>query len=133
MIPAAAPDNQAAVLVSLDFGDPAPYDAAVVLLQLARRAGIGRHAAVRGRRQRPDAKFYAGSGKVAEIGAAAAALNAGWVIFNHNLSPAQERNLEAELKCRVLDRTGLILEIFSQRAQTSEGKLQVELAQLEHL
>jgi len=133
LIPAAAPDNRAAVLVSLDFGDPAPEDAAEELLQLARSAGIRRHAGVRGRRQRPDAKFYAGSGKVAEIGAAAAALNAGWVIFNHNLSPAQERNLEAELKCRVLDRTELILEIFSQRAQTSEGKLQVELAQLEHL
>jgi GTP-binding protein HflX len=133
LIPAAAPDNRAAVLVSLDFGGPAPEDAAAELLQLALSAGIRRHAEVRGRRQRPDAKFYAGSGKVAEIGAAAAALNAGWVLFNHDLSPAQERNLEAELKCRVLDRTGLILEIFSQRAQTSEGKLQVELAQLEHL
>jgi GTPase len=131
LIPAAAPDNQAAVLVSLDFGDPTPEDAAEELLQLARSAGIRRHAAVRGRRQRPDAKLYAGSGKVAEIGAAVAALNAGWAIFNHDLSPAQERNLEAALKCRVLDRTGLILEIFSQRAQTSEGKLQVELAQLE--
>jgi GTPase len=131
LIPAAAPDNRAAVLVSLDIGTAAPEDAAEELLRLAASAGIRRHAAVRGRRQRPDPKLYAGSGKVAEIGAAAAALNAGWVIFNHDLSPAQERNLEAELKCRVLDRTGLILEIFSQRAQTSEGKLQVELAQLE--
>ena len=131
MIPAAAPDNQAAVLVSLDIGTAAPEDAAEELLRLAESAGIRRHAAVRGRRQRPDPKFYAGSGKVAQIGAAVAALNAGWAIFNHELSPAQERNLEAELNCRVLDRTGLILEIFSQRAQTSEGKLQVELAQLE--
>ena len=131
MIPAAAPDNRAAVLVSLDIGTAAPEDAAEELVRLAESAGIRRHAAVRGRRQRPDPKFYAGSGKVAEIGAAAAALNAGWAIFNHELSPAQERNLEAELQCRVLDRTGLILEIFSQRAQTSEGKLQVELAQLE--
>jgi len=133
LIPAAVPDNQAAVLVSLDFGDSTPEDAAGELTRLAESAGIKRHVEVRGRRQRPDAKFYAGSGKVAEIGQAAAALNAGWVIFNHNLSPAQERNLETELKCRVLDRTELILEIFSQRAQTSEGKLQVELAQLEHL
>ncbi len=132
MIPAAAPDNQAAVLVSLDFGEAAPEDAAEELLRLARSAGIRRHAQVRGRRQRPDPKFYAGSGKVAEIGQAAVALNAGCVIFNHALSPAQERNLEAELKCRVIDRTGLILEIFSQRAQTNEGKLQVELARLEH-
>ena len=131
MIPAEAPDNQAAVLVSLDIGTAAPEDAAEELLRLAESAGIRRHAAVRGRRQRPDPKFYAGSGKVAQIGAAVAALNAGWAIFNHELSPAQERNLEAELNCRVLDRTGLILEIFSQRAQTSEGKLQVELAQLE--
>jgi GTP-binding protein HflX len=131
LIPAAAPDNQAAVLVSLDVGNSTPEDAAEELARLAESAGIRRHAAVRGRRQRPDPKFYAGSGKVAEIGQAVAALNAGWVIFNHDLSPAQERNVEAELKCRVLDRTGLILEIFSQRAQTSEGKLQVELAQLE--
>jgi GTP-binding protein HflX len=133
LTPAAAPDNQAAVLVSLDFGDTTPEDAAEELARLAESAGIKRHVAVRGRRQRPDPKFYAGSGKVAEIGQAAAALNAGWVIFNHSLSPAQERNLEAELKCRVLDRTELIIEIFSQRAQTNEGKLQVELAQLEHL
>ena len=133
MTPAAAPDNQAAVLVSLDFGKTTPEDAAEELTQLAESAGIRRHAEVRGRRQRPDPKFYAGSGKVAEIGQAVAALNAGWVIFNHELSPAQERNLEAELKCRVLDRTGLILEIFSQRAQTNEGKLQVELALLERL
>jgi len=133
LIPAGAPDNQAAVLVSLDFGNTTTEDAAEELVRLAESAGIRRHAAVRGRRQRPDPKFYAGTGKVAEIGQAVAALNAGWVIFNHDLSPAQERNLETELKCRVLDRTGLILEIFSQRAQTSEGKLQVELAQLEHL
>ena len=133
MIPAAALDNQAAVLVSLDIGNTMPEDAAEELARLAESAGIRRHAQVRGRRQRPDPKFYAGSGKVAEIGQAVAALNAGWVIFNHDLSPAQERNIEAELKCRVLDRTGLILEIFSQRAQTSEGKLQVELAQLERL
>jgi GTP-binding protein HflX len=133
LIPAAAPDNQAAVLVSLELGGTTTEDAAEELARLAESAGIRRHAGVRGRRQRPDPKFYAGSGKVAEIGAAVAALNAGWVIFNHDLSPAQERNVEAELKCRVLDRTGLILEIFSQRAQTSEGKLQVELAQLERL
>ena len=133
MIPAGAPDNQAAVLVSLDFGNTATEDAAEELVRLAASAGIRRHAEVRGRRQRPDAKFYAGTGKVAEIGQAVAALDAGWVIFNHDLSPAQERNLETELQCRVLDRTELILEIFSQRAQTNEGKLQVELAQLEHL
>ena len=70
MTPAAAPDNQAAVLVSLDFGKTTPEDAAEELTQLAESAGIRRHAEVRGRRQRPDPKFYAGSGKVAEIGRA---------------------------------------------------------------
>jgi GTP-binding protein HflX len=88
---------------------------------------------VRGRRQRPDARLYAGSGKVAEIGVVADEMNAATVIFNHTLSPGQQRNLEKELRRKVLDRTELILHIFSQRAQTSEGKLQVELAQLEHL
>jgi GTPase len=88
---------------------------------------------LRGKRKKPDARLYAGSGKVEEIAAAAAALNAACVVFNHELSPAQGRNLEKELNRRVMDRTELILEIFSQRAQTSEGKLQVELAQLQHL
>jgi GTPase len=88
---------------------------------------------VKGKRKRPDARLYAGEGKVGEIAAAAAELNAACVVFNHELSPAQGRNLEQELNRRVMDRTELILEIFSQRAQTSEGKLQVELAQLQHL
>jgi len=88
---------------------------------------------VRGRRQRPDAKLFAGRGKVQEIGLAAEALNAGTVIFDHALSPAQQRNLERELGRAVLDRTDLILTIFAQRAKTGEGKLQVELAQLERL
>ncbi len=87
---------------------------------------------LRANRKRPDARLYAGEGKVEEIGRAAAELNAAFVVFNHDLSAAQERNLEKELKRRVLDRTALILEIFSQRAQTSEGKLQVELARLQH-
>src|SRR5205814_8338643 len=77
--------------------------------------------------------FYAGAGKVEEIGRAAAELNAAYVVFNHEMSPAQQRNVEQELNVRTLDRTELILEIFAQRAQTNEGKLQVELARLEHL
>jgi GTP-binding protein HflX len=133
LIPARTPDDRAAVLVCLDFGDDGYEEGAEELVRLAESAGVRRHAQVRGRRERPDAKLYAGSGKVQEIGLAVAALNAGYVIFNHQLSPAQERNLERELQCRVMDRAGLILEIFAQRAQTSEGKLQVELAQLEHL
>jgi GTP-binding protein HflX len=133
LIPAAAPDSQAAVLVSLDFGNAAHEGAAEELARLAESAGVERHLTIGGRRQRPDPKLYAGSGKVQEIGAAAAALNAGTVIFNHALSPAQQRNLEKEIGRKVLDRTELILTIFAQRAQTNEGKLQVELAQLEHL
>lgn len=86
-----------------------------------------------GSRQSPHAKFFVGTGKLAEISSAVRSSGAELVIFNHNLSPSQERNLESELKCRVLDRTGLILDIFAQRARTHEGKLQVELAQLQHL
>jgi len=133
LIPAVAPDNQAAVLVSLDLGGAAPEDAAEELLRLAESAGIRRHAEVRGRRQRPDPKFFVGSGKVEEISRAAQDLNAATVIFNHALSPAQQRNLEQALEREVLDRTELILTIFAQRAQTHEGKLQVELARLQHL
>jgi GTP-binding protein HflX len=133
LIPTVAPDNQAAVLVSLDLGGVAPEDAAEELLRLAESAGIRRHAEVRGRRQRPDPKFFVGSGKVEEISRAAQGLNAATVIFNHALSPAQQRNLEQALEREVLDRTELILTIFAQRAQTHEGKLQVELARLQHL
>jgi GTP-binding protein HflX len=131
--PAAAADPQAAIVVCLDFGDPGYEEGAEEVVRLVQSAGVTRHQVVRGRRDRPDPKLYAGSGKVAEIARAAAELNAACVVFNHELSPAQARNLEKELKRRVMDRTELILEIFSQRARTSEGKLQVELAQLQHL
>ena len=88
---------------------------------------------ITGSRQSPSAKFFVGSGKLDEIKSTVQRTGAELVIFNHNLSPSQERNIEAELQCRVLDRTGLILDIFAQRARTHEGKLQVELAQLQHL
>jgi GTP-binding protein HflX len=100
---------------------------------LAKSAGAQILATVTGSRQKPDARLYAGSGKVAELAALVQEHEADLVMFNHQLTPAQERNLEKELQCRVLDRTGLILDIFAQRAQTFEGKLQVELAQLSHL
>ena len=86
-----------------------------------------------GSRNAPHAKFFVGTGKLDEIADAVNRESAELVIFNHNLSPSQERNLEASLGCRVLDRTGLILDIFAMRARTHEGKLQVELAQLQHL
>ena len=130
---AAAADPQAAIIVCLDFGD-ADYDESVEeVVRLVESAGAPRHKVVGGKRTRPDPKFYAGSGKIEEIGRAAAELNAAFVVFNHALSPAQERNIERQLQRRVMDRTGLILAIFAQRAQTAEGKVQVELAQLQHL
>jgi GTP-binding protein HflX len=103
------------------------------VVRLVQSAGVLRYQVLKGKRTRPDARLYAGSGKVDEIRRAAEALNAMYVVFNHALSPAQERNLEKVIVRRVMDRTELILEIFAQRAQTSEGKLQVELAQLQHL
>jgi GTP-binding protein HflX len=102
-------------------------------VRLVESAGITRYEVVKGRRDRPDARLYAGKGKVEQIAHAAQALNAAYVVFNHSLSPGQQRNLEKEFDTRVLDRTELILEIFAQRAQTNEGKVQVELARLQHL
>jgi GTP-binding protein HflX len=102
-------------------------------VRLVESAGVIRYEVVKGRRDRPDARLYAGKGKVEQIAHAAQALNAAYVVFNHSLSPGQQRNLEKEFDTRVLDRTELILEIFAQRAQTNEGKVQVELARLQHL
>ncbi|MEK6245208.1 MAG: GTPase HflX [Pseudomonadota bacterium] len=121
------------MLVCLDFGDDGYEDGIAEITRLAQSAGARRSVVVRGKRQRPDSRLYAGSGKVEEIGLAADELNAATVIFNHTLSPGQQRNLEKELGRKVLDRSELILRIFAQRAKTNEGKLQVELAQLEHL
>ena len=131
--PAAAADPQAAIIVCLDFGEPHYEEAVEEVVRLVQSAGVLRHRVLKGRRSRPDPRFYAGAGKVDEIAAAAAELNAMYVVFNHALSPAQERNIEKAIARRVMDRTELILEIFAQRARTAEGKLQVELAQLEHL
>lgn len=125
-------DSQA-VLVSLDFGDVDYAESTDELVQLALSARIGIAGILRGKRARPDSAFFAGTGKVEELAALLAQSGAGLVIFNHELSPAQERNLEKKLGCRVIDRVSLILDIFAQRAHSHEGKLQVELAQLEHL
>ena len=88
---------------------------------------------ITGSRKQPAPTYFVGSGKLQEIADAVAFHDAQLVIFNHTLSPSQERNLERRLRCRVLDRTGLILDIFAQRARSHEGKLQVELAQLQHM
>lgn len=125
--------GECAVIVQLDFGyDDLPERIEEVRL-LSESAGATVAEVVGGRRQSPDPAPFAGKGKVQEIAAVIAAAAAELVIFNHELSPAQQRNLERELKCRVVDRTSLILDIFALRAQSAEGKLQVELAQLEHL
>jgi len=123
----------AAVLVSLDFGEADYADSLEELHRLAESAGVQAVAVVEGKRSRPDAALYAGSGKVEEIAEALQQSGAGLVIFNHEISAAQQRNLEKRLETRVVDRTTLILDIFAQRARSSEGKLQVELAQLQHL
>lgn len=102
-------------------------------VELVASTGVDQAALITGSRHSPDPRFFVGSGKVEEILSTVTAQKAEVVIFDHELSPSQERNLEKELRCRVLDRTGLILDIFAQRARSHEGKLQVELAQLQHL
>jgi len=125
--------SERVVLVSLDFGEPDYADSVEELHRLAESAQLEVAGLVEGRRARPDAALFAGSGKVEEIAAMVQSTEAGVVIFNHALSPAQERNLEKILQCRVVDRTSLILDIFARRAQSAEGQLQIELAQLGHI
>ena len=122
-----------AILVSLDFGENAYLDSLQELQQLALSDKLQVVAVVEGKRSRPDPTTYVGSGKVNEIAQLIAKTQASLIIFNHDLSPAQQRNLSIRLDCSVIDRTSLILDIFAQRAKSYEGKLQVELAQLEHL
>jgi GTP-binding protein HflX len=121
------------VLVAIDFGDPDFQEGVAEMRLLAQGAGLEILGEVSGRRSRPDAALFVGSGKADEVAALVQATSAEVVIFNHELSPAQERNLERRLQCRVIDRVSLILDIFARRAQSAEGKLQVELAQLQHL
>lgn len=121
------------VLVAIDFGDPDFQESVAEMRLLASGAGLDILGEVLGKRARPDAALFVGSGKADEIAALVAATGAEVVIFNHELSPAQERNLERRFQCRVIDRVSLILDIFARRARSAEGKLQVELAQLKHL
>ena len=122
-----------AILVHLDIREMIDPDDLEEFRLLVHSAGANELDIITGTRNKPHAKYFVGTGKAEEIAATVAHLDADIVIFNHNLTPSQERNLEALIKCRVLDRTGLILDIFAQRAKTYEGKLQVELAQLSHL
>jgi len=125
--------GERAVLVHVDWDVQIEAEDLDELRQLADSAGAEAVAVLTTKRIAPDPRTYIGSGKVEELSAAIASTDAELVIFNHALSPSQERNLERALECRVLDRTGLILDIFAQRARTFEGQLQVELAQLRHL
>lgn len=124
--------GERAILVHLHLRDKSQSTDFQEFRELALSAGAEVVMAITCNRDTPDSKYFIGSGKVEEIRAFVAAESVDIVLFDHNLSPAQERNLESVLKCRVLDRTGLILDIFAQRARTFEGKLQVELAQLKH-
>jgi GTPase len=124
--------GERAVLVSVDFGDQNPRSLEE-FRELVISAGAKPVATVTANRNTPDVRYYVGSGKAQQILESVQANNAEVVLFNHELSASQERNLEKLLSCRVLDRTGLILDIFAQRARSFEGKLQVELAQLKHL
>ena len=121
-----------ALLVQLDIKSAEENDADE-FIELVESAGPTISGFITGSRQRPDPKYFVGKGKAEEIQQAVQADDVDVVIFDHALSPAQERNLEQIFQCRVLDRTGLILDIFAQRARSFEGKLQVELAQLRHL
>lgn len=122
-----------AILVSLDLGAPDYLESLEEFRLLVESAGVKCVALIGGKRQKPDPKLFAGSGKVDEIAALVEELEVPLVIFNHDLSPSQMRNLAAILEVRVIDRTMLILDIFALRAQSHEGKVQVELAQLKYL
>lgn len=124
---------ETAILVSVDFGESDYLESLEELKQLSTSAGLEVRGTIEGKRSTPDAKLFIGSGKADELLQAMQASECNIAVFNHDLSPSQQRNLERFLQARVVDRTGLILDIFSQRAQSHEGKLQVELAQLEHL
>lgn len=125
--------GELSILVHLELGTESEPEDPREFEELVLSAGGDPVAFVTGQRATPNPRFFVGTGKLEELRQLLQDSGAGLVIFNHTLSPSQERNLEKELCCRVLDRTGLILDIFAQRARTHEGKLQVELAQLQHV
>ncbi len=129
-------EAERAVVVQIALGAAGAASQAADLEELralVQSAGVEVVGSIAGRRERPDPALFAGSGKVNEIALTCTQEQAELVVFNHELTGAQERNLERALSCRVIDRRSLILDIFAQRARSAEGKLQVELAQLEHL
>ncbi|MCT8347926.1 GTPase HflX [Photorhabdus temperata] len=125
--------GERAVVVHIFFSQDKDTDNLSEFESLVTSAGVVPVQIVTGSRKAPHPKYFVGEGKAEEVAEAVQASGADVVLFNHTLSPAQERNLERLCQCRVIDRTGVILDIFAQRARTHEGKLQVELAQLRHL
>ena len=126
-------EGKSACVISINFGDTDFEESVEEIKELVLSADMKIVSIVNIKRSAPDPKYFLGSGKVEEIKFIIQESKADTVIFNHNLSPSQERNLEKYLSTRILDRTALILFIFSKRAKSNEGKLQVELAQLDHL
>ena len=125
--------GEQAILVHVDFPDESSREDLQEFKMLVSSAGVSELAVVSGKRNTPHPKYFVGSGKAQEIADAVALYGANVILFNHSLSPSQEKHIEALCQCRVVDRTTLILDIFAQRARTHEGKLQVELAQLRHI
>lgn len=125
--------GEQAVLVHIDFPQENAREDLKEFEMLVSSAGVNALTVVTGKRDTPHPKFFVGTGKAEEIREAVNLFEADVILFNHVLSPSQEKNIEALCECRVIDRTTLILDIFAQRARTHEGKLQVELAQLKHI
>ena len=125
--------GERALLVHINFPLRPDQQDLDEFIEMVRSADVSEVEVIVGSRQQPSAKTFVGKGKLEEIAELVRQHEVDVVLFDHTLSPSQERNLEKHLQCRVLDRTGLILDIFAQRAHSFEGKLQVELAQLRHL
>jgi len=125
--------GEQAVLVHVDFPDESSREDLNEFKMLVSSAGVQALTVVTGKRNTPHPRLFVGSGKAEEIRDAVHLVGANVILFNHSLTPSQEKNIEALCECRVVDRTTLILDIFAQRARTHEGKLQVELAQLRHM
>lgn len=125
--------GEQAILVHLEFPDDNSREDLQEFEMLVSSAGVNALTVVIGKRYAPHPKYFVGTGKAEEVAEAVKLFDANVVLFNHSLSPSQEKHIEALCQCRVVDRTSLILDIFAQRARTHEGKLQVELAQLRHI
>ncbi len=132
-LPAKVPGRTQAIVVGIDFHEALFEDRLSEAVELVTSAGATVAHTISGKRAKPDAGTFAGSGKIEEIAACVAEHDANLVVFNHQLSPIQIRNIEKLVGVRVIDRTDLILDIFAQRARSAEGKVQVELAQMQHL